>query len=130
MSSTQDQVKLENLGHGAAAEMFGVELARVIANIADPNTKPDAVRGVTLKLKIKPNKDRNFCAVEIHCDSKVAPSQPFESQMYVGMDKGKGVATEYNPNQGGLTVTNDEGQTVDVRTGQVVDIKSAAGAGK
>lgn len=121
----QEYVSLENLGHGAAAEMFLTELQRVIENISDPNTKPDAVRGVTLKVKIKPNKDRNFCAVEIACDGKLASLQPFETQMYVGMDKGKGVATEYNPEQAHLTVTNDEGDAVDVRTGQIVSIGGA-----
>lgn len=122
MARVEEHVKLNNLGHGAAAEMFQAELDRAIANISDPNTKPEAVREVTLKVKLKPNKDRNFCAVEIHCDSKVAAAQPFESQMYVGMDKGKAVATEYNPNQGALTVKNDDGQEVDLRTGQVLSM--------
>ena len=40
----QQYVSLDNLGHGAAAEMFEAELARVIANISDPNTKPDEAR--------------------------------------------------------------------------------------
>ncbi len=122
MSKKQEYVSLENLGHGAAAEMFQAKLAEVIANISDPNTKPDAVRGVTLKLKIKPNKDRNFCAVEIACDNKCASLQPFETQMYVGMDKGVGVATEYNPDQAHLTVKNDDGEVIDVKTGQVLSM--------
>jgi hypothetical protein len=117
----QEYVTLENLGHGAAAEMFQAELARVVENVSDPNTKPEAVRSVTLKLKIKPNKDRTFCAVEISCDGKLASLQPFETQMYVGMDKGKGVATEYNPAQGNLAVQTAEG-AVDVRTGQIVSM--------
>lgn len=59
----EQNVKLENLGCGAAAEMFQKELENVIANICDPNTKPDAVRTVTLKVKIKPGKDRSLCQV-------------------------------------------------------------------
>lgn len=35
-------MNLENLGNGAAAELFENELSNVIANILDPNTKPDA----------------------------------------------------------------------------------------
>lgn len=118
----QQYVSLDNLGHGAAAEMFEAELARVIANISDPNTKPDEARSLTLKLKIKPSKDRTLCAVSISCEGKLAAVQPFETQMFIGMDKGKGVASEYNPAQGNLTVKNDEGQDVDVVTGQVLSL--------
>ena len=116
----QQYVSLENLGHGAAAEMFQNELSRVIANISDPNTKPDEARGLTLKLTIKPSKDRTLCAVSIACVPKLAPVQAFETQMFIGMDKGKGVASEYNPAQGNLTVKNDDGEEVDVVTGQVL----------
>jgi len=115
-------VTLENLGHGAAAELFAVELERLVANVADPNTKADAVRSVTLRLKVKPNKDRSFCAAEISCESKLTAVQPFETQLFVGMDKGKAVASEYNPQQMPITVTNDEGDKVDVRTGQVLSM--------
>ncbi len=127
MAEQTKYVSLENLGHGAAAEMFQTELARVIANISDPNTKPEATRGVTLSLKIKPNKDRTFCAVSIGCVGKLAEIQPFETQMYVGMDKGRGVASEYNPAQSHITVENEEGDKVDVVTGQIVSIGGARG---
>jgi len=98
-------VTLENLGHGAAAELFQAEFVRLIENVADPNTRPDAVRTVTLKVKVKPDKKaRNMCAVEIQCDSKLVPSQPFETIMFVGMDHGEAVATEHHPQQGNLFV--------------------------
>lgn len=95
----EEKVTLENLGHGAAAELFQAELNNVIFNILDPNTKPDALRSVTLKLKVKPSKERAMCAVEISCESRVAPSQPFESTLFVGIERGEATATEYNPNQ-------------------------------
>ena len=98
----QQNVALDNLGHGAAAEMFQKELENVIVNICDPNTKPDALRTVTLKMKIKPGKDRSLCQVEIACDCKVAPVQPFETAIYVGMEHGVAAATEYAPQQGNL----------------------------
>ena len=43
-----------------------------------------------------------MCAVEIHCDSKLAPSMPFESTMFVGVEHGVAVASEYNPQQQSL----------------------------
>jgi hypothetical protein len=100
-----DQITLENLGNGAASEMFQAELESLIANVADPNTKPDAVRTIMLKVKVKPDKKaRNMCAVEVHCESKLAPSQPFETIMFVGMEHGEAKATEHHPAQGKLFV--------------------------
>ena len=93
------KVTLENLGNGAAAEMFQAELNNVIFNIMDPNTKPDALRSVTLKMKVKPSKERTMCSVEIACESRLAPSLPFESTLFVGIEHGEATATEYNPNQ-------------------------------
>jgi nitrogen fixation protein FixH len=96
---TEERVNLENLGHGAASEMFQKELENVIFNIVDPNTKPEAVRSVTLKLKVKPSKERTMCSVELTCESKLAPSLPHETTMFVGVEHGEAVASEYDPNQ-------------------------------
>ena len=95
----KEQVSLDTLGFGAAAEMFQAELEKVVFNVQDPNTKPELKRNITLKLVIKPTKDRSMCAVEIHCDSKLAPVLPFESTMFVGVEHGVAVATEYSPQQ-------------------------------
>ncbi len=96
---TEERVSLENLGHGAAAELFQKELENLIFNVVDPNTKPDAARSITLKLKVKPGKERTMCNVEISCESKLAPVMPFESTLFVGVEHGEAVASEYNPNQ-------------------------------
>lgn len=97
-----EQVLLSNLGAGAAAEMFEAELAKVVKNIADPNTNSTATRSITLKVVLKPNKDRNLCQVNIQCDAKVAAAAPFQTAMFVGVERGKAVASEYNPKQGSL----------------------------
>ena len=98
----KEQVSLDTLGFGAAAEMFQAELEKLVFNIADPNTKPELKRNITLKLVVKPTEDRSMCAVEIHCDSKLAPVLPFESTMFVGVEHGVAVATEYSPQQQSL----------------------------
>lgn len=116
-----DQVTLENLGHGAAAELFQVELGNVIKNIMDPNTKADAVRSITLKMKIKPSEKRTMCAVEISCDSKIAPSRPYESTMYVGLERGAAVATMYDPEQMRLSF---DGPPDDVEKPKVLTINN------
>lgn len=101
--STKEMITLDNLGGGAASEMFQGALEKVIENIVNPNTRPDAVRQITLKMKIKPNKkQRDLCVVELSVDEKLAAVVPFETAMFVGMDNGVCAATEYSPQQGNL----------------------------
>lgn len=119
-------VPLQELGGGAASELFEAALAQVVENIEDPNTERGVLRKVTLELKIKPGKDPgSLCTTEISCIPKLAPVKPFESHMFVGVDRGKARATEYNPNQGMLFGENEAGEKVNPDTGEVVDIKSA-----
>ena len=95
-----EMVTLENIGGGAASEMFADSLAKVIENIVNPNTKAEAVRTITLKMKIKPAKEqRSLCTVELSCDEKLAAVLPFETAMFVGMEHGVVAATEYAPQQ-------------------------------
>ena len=90
---------LTTLGRGAAIERFDEEMQKVLDNILDPNTKPDVMREVKLIVKVKPNKERDFAYVEIHCQSKLAPFDAVPTQIYIGKHKGKAVAFERNPQQ-------------------------------
>ena len=109
--SEEKHVSLETLGEGAAAELFNLELAKVLDNIQDENTKPTTIRTVTLTLKIKPEEDRSFAQAAISAVAKLAPVNPHPSIFYFGRKpNGKQVATEHNPRQAGLfqTPPNDE----------------------
>lgn len=109
--SKQEIITLENLGGGAAAEMFEESLAKVIENVVNPNTKPETTRSITLCMKVKPGKkQRTLCVVELSCVEKLAPVMPFETAIFVGMDNGVAEATEYAPDQGKLF--EDEKQNV------------------
>ena len=59
------QLNLNNIKGGAAVEMFEQELARVLENINNPNTEPDATREITMKFTFKPAKDRSSAIVKI-----------------------------------------------------------------
>lgn len=97
---TNETVTLQNLGGGAAAEQFNHELNRVLENIMDHNTKATTPREITLKIKIKPDDDRELADLEIHCSSKLATVKPYPTQIYIGVQRGgEVVATEYNPKQ-------------------------------
>lgn len=110
--SKKEMVTLDNLGGGAAAEMFQESLKKVIANIVDPNTKPDATRSITLQMKIKPNKNqRDMCVVELSVNEKLATVLPFETAIFVGMKQGEAAATEYAPQQQTLFDQSTEEKT-------------------
>lgn len=125
--SKKEYVGLDNLGYGAAEELFQDELTKIIKNINDPNTKAEAKRTIKLTLTLKPNENRSMCLSEISCTSTLATSRPFQSQIYVGVDgNGNALASEIEPpDQQSLfdaTVTNDDGETIKVATGEVIQM--------
>lgn len=95
------QVSLETMNGGAAVELFNDELQKVLDNIGDPNTKPDTVREITLKVKIKPNEKRRFADVSLQVTSKLAPVRETNTVFWLGKDpKTKQVvASERNMDQ-------------------------------
>lgn len=114
----RETVNLQNLGSGAAIELFDIEFQRVLDNIVDENTKATIPREVTLKIKIKPDEDREWGAIEIHASSKLAPVHPYPTQIIIGKQRGKGVATEHNPKQ--LHAFKDQPQD-----GKIIPMKGA-----
>ena len=92
-------ITLATLGGGAVEELFQEELERVLRNIADPNTLPTAVREITLKVKVTPDKDRVVGAVQVIPSSKLAPAHQFDTRLYMGRHGGKLIAQEHNPQQ-------------------------------
>jgi len=88
-------LSLITLKGGAAIEMFDFELQKVLDNIMDPNTVAEAVREITLKVKIKPDKDRTFGPIAICPSCKLAPQEPVMSQIFFGQDKDGAIAHEY-----------------------------------
>lgn len=100
MESENMVVTLYTLGAGAAHELFQEELTKVIENILDVNTDGDAMREVTLKVKIKPDKgERGVADVLISCTSKLAGLNSVGSRFYLGKHEGKPIAYEHNPKQ-------------------------------
>lgn len=92
------KLSLANLYGGGAVEKFDAELDRVLENITDINTT-DGPREVVLKLTIKPDKERSFCAIEVSVKSKLQPEEAFSTQIFLGREGGKTTAFEHNPEQ-------------------------------
>jgi hypothetical protein len=95
-------VTLDTIGSGALSELFDAELARVLANIADPNTDEKAKRTISITVSFKPSGQRDSAAVELTCASKLAGIQKVATQVFMGKHLGKLIAVENDPRQSGL----------------------------
>ena len=94
-------VTLDTLAGGALPELFAVEFARLLANIADPNTDT-TTRAITIQIAFKPNRDRDAADVSVTCASKLAGTMHVETKVFVGKQHGKWIAVESDPRQAGL----------------------------
>jgi hypothetical protein len=79
-------VSLASLGGGAIEERFRQALEAVIANIADPNTSAEAVREITLKLRLKPSKSRRQAAATFSCQTKLPSAEQVALELFLGVD--------------------------------------------
>lgn len=95
-------VTLDTIGGGALAELFAVELARILTNIADPNMDAKAKRSMTLTVTFKPSRDRDVADVALTCTSKLAGIQTVAAQVFLGKHKGALIAVESDPRQSTL----------------------------
>lgn len=95
----QEMVSLATLARGAAIERFDDELKKVLDNILDPNTTPDKVRSVSLTVRIKPDKDRSLCMVDVEAKAGLASPSSVQTRFFVGRANGKAVAYEHDPRQ-------------------------------
>jgi len=75
---SDEKLTLENLGGGAAAELWNAELKTVLENIQDINTSP-GTREINLAVKLTPNERRDEIGIEIICKSKLGAQPPFKS---------------------------------------------------
>jgi len=76
------EISLATLHGGVAMDLFSEELRKVMENIADPNATPDAVRTISIKVRIKPDKERRFATTTVSSSSTLAPVSPTEGTMF------------------------------------------------
>ena len=94
MDAQQQVVTLTNLADGAALELFQEALTSVLRNISDPNTDAEAVREITLKVKIKANEERQVGDVTVSAAAKLASLRGVKTLVYIGRHAGEFVAVE------------------------------------
>jgi hypothetical protein len=111
-------VTLSSLADGAALELFQNELGRVVENILDPNTDPEAARKVVLEVRIKPQEDREQADVEVKVKATLAGIRGARTRFFLGRDHGQCVAIESNPKQQKLFQTPEIPATAPARAAQ------------
>jgi|SRR6185369_15579840 len=83
------EVTLGTLARGAAEELFADALRRVLENIEDPNTDPEAARTITLQIVIKPDEQRRIADIDIKAAHKLAGIKPVRTLAFVGRSQGQ-----------------------------------------
>lgn len=93
-------VNFATINDGALIEAFDIEMAKVLSNIADPNTPATATRSLTIEVVLKPQSDRVVILSEVHCRSKIAPIEKHEAKIFLGRStEGELVAFDGDPRQ-------------------------------
>lgn len=109
-------IDVNSLADGALLERLNIELQRMAENITDPNTKADAVRTVTVEIKVKPDETRSIAVTEINVKSKLAPPKGIPTKFVVDRDStGKAVIAELKSGAKGQMMIDDDGDVADDR---------------
>lgn len=120
------EINLNSLSGGALAEKVNIELGKLASNVMDPNTKPDVVRTLTIKVKIKPDETRQIGASEINVTSTLAASKGIPTSFVFDFNEdGNAVMKELgtrNPDRN-QTQFNDQGDVTDGVGKKVVNFK-------
>ena len=86
---------LDELMDGALTERFNYEMARVLQNVFDVNTKAKSKRQIQIVVDITPNERRDAADFRVDVRSKLAPVEPVaQTVMIYQDDEGNVTATE------------------------------------
>lgn len=97
LGAGEQMADLHTIGNGKAAVKFAAELARVMGNILDPDTKATAKRKIVLEFILEPDEHRHAIATSILAKSTLAPAVPAADMIWVAPRSGKVYATVVHP---------------------------------
>jgi hypothetical protein len=103
-------VTLGTLNSGAVLDLFEVEWQKLLNNIQDPNTKPDAVRKVKIEVTVRPAKDRRNASTSVSVIANLASIVPHESSIVIGVENGEAQAYAFDPSQKSLDFDGEESE--------------------
>lgn len=109
-SKVQSNINLETLAGGAFTEKLNEALMKVAENIQDPNTEATAKRGISVNIKLSPNKSRTMVSASISVSTKLAAAEAVDAQLVMGlnMKTGQTEIAEYSDIYGNGQLTFDD----------------------
>ena len=90
MSEQLDKKSILEMSMGAILERVDYEMGKVIDNILDLNTKPNAKRKITVTLELIPSADRKTITVQSTAKSALVPTDPVTTSLYITNQPGTG----------------------------------------
>lgn len=78
-----DKTSILEMSRGAILERTDYEMGKVIDNILDPNTKPDAKRKVTITLELTPDAERKQITVRTVAKATLVPTDAITTSLYI-----------------------------------------------
>lgn len=75
------------MARGVIEERIDYEMMKLVENILDENTKATGPRELTLKIKLVPDDKREVIQVSAVASSKLQPTNPIATALYVGKDQ-------------------------------------------
>lgn len=117
------KLTLATVCNGAVEEMFQAELAKLIANIDDPNTIAKEKRKLILEFTIEPNTERNYASVSLQTKTALAKLQPVPGTMILEAGQAQTTVDIERP------LFDDEGQVTDI-SGRPLKNKTLDGVSK
>ena len=106
-------IDLNTLNQGAVLDLFAVEWQKLLDNINDLNTKPDAVRKVKIEIAVKPAKDRRNATSSVSVTTNLAAIMPHEASIVIGVEDGKVMAYTFDPRQQSLEFDKEEAEAAE-----------------
>lgn len=75
------------MARGGFLERVDYEMAKIIENILDANTKAVAKRKLTITMELTPDDDRQRVSVSFTARSALAPTSPMGTSLYITADE-------------------------------------------
>lgn len=96
------ELNIGNICGGAVHELFDHEIIKMLKNIKDANTDPEAKRSITLEFQFKPSPDRKSAVVRFTCKSKQAGVNSVAGSVFMSTAHGEIRAFAEDPRQEAL----------------------------
>ena len=71
------------MARGGFLERVDYEMARIVDNILDANTKATAKRKLTITMELQPDDDRESITARFTAKSTLTPTNPVQTMLYV-----------------------------------------------